>query len=173
MQAWNEVAPEENRLWDAILDWPGHVIVTMRAKQTYEISRDDRGKTTVEKLGMGAIQRDAKEYEFDVVGRMDMDNTLIIEKSRCEAISGKSCAPGSDIAGILREWLGTGSPSRASMMTAIKEVREGLTLDADTAQALAVQNYGCNILELTDDQLAAIPALLQEFSEELKFSIGD
>ena len=166
MMAWNDVQPEENKLWDAILDWPGHMVMTMRAKQTYEINRDERGKVSIEKLGMGAVQRESKEYEFDVVGRMDMDNVIIIEKSRCEEISGKTFAPGSDLAGILRDWLGTGAPSRTSLMAAVKAKREALGMCIDTAQQITIDKCGAEIQSLPDDQLASMPKLMQEFSEQ-------
>src|SRR5690606_25638978 len=61
--------------------------------------------------GLAPIQRDGLEYEFDVVADMDLDNTLIVSKSRCEALSGAVIAkPGEDVAAILKAWLTDGAP---------------------------------------------------------------
>ena len=109
MLAWNDVKPEENRLWDAILDAPLHTIITMRSKTKYEISKNDDGKTSVDKLGLAPIQRADKEYEFDVVGRMETDNTLVVTKSRCSGLSNKAFPrPGKNVSKILIKWLTSG-----------------------------------------------------------------
>jgi len=113
MRAWNDVKPVENRLWAAILDSPCNTIITMRSKTVYDIDKDDKGKLQVEKLGLAPIQRADKEYEMDVVGRMDMDNTMIIEKTRCTALKragGIFKEPGENVAAILRIWLSDGKP---------------------------------------------------------------
>ena len=57
-QAWGKVTPRHNKFINAIADSPIHIIATMRGKDQYEVSKDDRGKTSVQKLGVGAKQRD-------------------------------------------------------------------------------------------------------------------
>ncbi len=43
--------------------------------------------------------RDGIEYEFDVYGEMDQDNTLRITKSRCPKLTGITLAkPGEELA---------------------------------------------------------------------------
>lgn len=60
----------------------------MRGKDQYEVSKDDKGKTSVQKLGVGAKQRDGFEYEFTCTFLIDQktncaevqkDNTHIFE----------------------------------------------------------------------------------------------
>ena len=63
-QAWGKVTPRHDRFIHAIADCPVHVIATMRGKDQYEMNTDDKGKKTVQKLGVGAKQRDGFEYEF-------------------------------------------------------------------------------------------------------------
>lgn len=53
-QAWSKVTPRHNKFINAIADSPIHIIATMRGKDQYEVSKDDRGKTSVQKLGVGA-----------------------------------------------------------------------------------------------------------------------
>lgn len=63
-QAWQKITPRHDRFIHAIADSPMHVIATMRGKDQYEMNKDEKGKTTVQKLGVGAKQRDGFEYEF-------------------------------------------------------------------------------------------------------------
>ena len=63
-QAWGKITPRHDRFIHAIADSPIHVIATMRGKDQYEMNTDEKGKKTVQKLGVGAKQRDGFEYEF-------------------------------------------------------------------------------------------------------------
>lgn len=63
-QAWGKITPRHDRFIHAIADCPMHVIATMRGKDQYEMNVDEKGKKTVQKLGVGAKQRDGFEYEF-------------------------------------------------------------------------------------------------------------
>lgn len=119
--AWREATPVHNKLVDGILDAACHVLVTMRAKTEYVQEKDERtGKTTVRKVGMAPVQRDGLEYEMDIVADLDWDNNLIVTKTRCEALQGYvTKKAGAEFAGIVNEWLGTGSaPQRASRKAA-------------------------------------------------------
>lgn len=87
-QAWGKVTPRHNKFINAIADSPIHIIATMRGKDQYEMTKDDRGKTSVQKLGVGAKQRDGFEYEFTCTFLIDQktncaevqkDNTHIFE----------------------------------------------------------------------------------------------
>lgn len=107
-QAWRELTPQQHALVEAILAHPAHLIGTMRAKTEYEVSRDDKGKATVEKLGTAPIQREGIEYEFDLAGMMDQQNTLHVMKSRCPTVQGAIRKPGADLAAQLLAWLSDG-----------------------------------------------------------------
>lgn len=88
-QSWNKVTPRHQKFINAIADSPIHVIATMRGKDAYEMTKDEKtGKATVQKLGVGARQRDGFEYEFTVTFLIDQktstaetqkDNTHIFE----------------------------------------------------------------------------------------------
>lgn len=106
---WKEMAPIEQRMLDAILGYPGHVIVTLRVKVEYVVEKDDRGKSSPRKVGMKPVQRDQFEYEFDVVGDLDADNTLTISKTRIPGLHGQIIPkPGVDLAMTIRDWLADG-----------------------------------------------------------------
>lgn len=114
--AWRTVTPEHNRLVDAMLQAPIHVIATMRSKMEYVQEKDDRGKTVVRKVGLQPVQRDGLDFEFDVVGDMDSGNTLVISKTRCRALSQAVIhEPGEDnVAKTLKTWLTDGVPASIS-----------------------------------------------------------
>src|SRR5260221_3704877 len=79
----------------------------MRTKTEWILDRDERtGKTMPRKVGLAPVMRDGIEYEFDVCGEMDQENTLIITKSRCPKLTGGVfLKPGREVAEILKEWL--------------------------------------------------------------------
>lgn len=108
--AWGVVTPIYNSIINAIMASPCHVIVTLRAKQDYVQEKDDRGKTVIKKVGMGAEIREGFEYSLDIEGIMDMDHNFVVGKTRCETIDGKVFhKPGKDFADPVKAWLSDGS----------------------------------------------------------------
>ncbi len=105
--AWGDVTPRHNAVIDTIMSSPLHVIGTMRAKQAYDASeKDERGKTIIKKLGLEPVQRSGVEFEFDIIGEMDVDNTMRVTKSRCVELAGKDFRrPGRELAEKIRGWL--------------------------------------------------------------------
>ena len=66
-----KVSPRHDKFINTLANSSIHIIATMRGKDQYEIEKDDRGKTSVKKLGVGAKQRDGFEYEFTVTFSLD------------------------------------------------------------------------------------------------------
>jgi hypothetical protein len=80
--------------------------VTLRAKTDYVQEKDKDGRTVIRKVGLAPIQREGLEYEFDVVGDMDLDNTLAVTKSRCSALNRAVIRePGEALGQTLADWL--------------------------------------------------------------------
>jgi hypothetical protein len=132
---WKDARPMERQLIEALLAYPGHVIVTMRSKTEYVIEENERGRKTPRKIGMKPEQRDGIEYEFDVVGDMDADNTLLIGKTRCSALAGAVIRqPGEQLATTILEWLSGGTPVADTVTYLDRAVAPDLTLES--AQAL-------------------------------------
>ena len=116
MAVWQEATPIHNRLIENIIAAPLHIIATMRSKQEYLIEKDDGGKVSVRKMGLAPIQRDGMEYEFDVWGEMDINNRLIVSKTRCPELNGRVIEkPGAEMAEALCAWLVTTSSSNGTM----------------------------------------------------------
>jgi hypothetical protein len=111
---WKEARPMERAMLDALLAYPGHVIVTMRTKTEYVVDSDERGRKVPRKVGLKPEQRDGIEYEFDIVGDLDQENTLVISKSRAKSLSGLVIRkPDARFAEAVLEWLDAGRPAPA------------------------------------------------------------
>ena len=113
--AWNDASALQNKLVQAILGSSLHIICTVRSKMEYLQEKDEKsGRSSIRKVGMAPVQRDDLPYEFDVFCSMEIDNTLIVDKSRCPALSGAVIArPDARVADILKTWLsGEQAPAR-------------------------------------------------------------
>lgn len=89
-QAWSKVTPRHNRFITALADSEINIIATMRGKDQYEMTKDDRGKITVQKLGVGARQRDGFEYEFTCSFLLDpKTNCAEVEKDNSHLFEGQ------------------------------------------------------------------------------------
>lgn len=117
--AWREVTPLHNRLVEAILQSKAHVIITMRSKTEYVLEDNDRGRKVPRKVGLAPIQRDGLEYEFTVVGELDLEHNLVITKSRCDALDNRVIQrPGAPLARQLLTWLTGAKEAPASAAAA-------------------------------------------------------
>ncbi len=92
-----------------------HIIVTMRVKTEYA-EQEVNGKKKRVKIGLKPIQTEGLEYEFDLVGAMDEDNTLLVDKTRCSQMrQGVYPLPDRQTADIFREWLKGVKPEHAAI----------------------------------------------------------
>jgi hypothetical protein len=130
---WKEVRPDERRMIDALVSFPGHVVVTLRSKTEYVIEEDSRGKKVPRKIGTKPEQREGIEYEFDIVGDLDHDNTLTVVKSRIHTLARQVVPlPGAEFAETILSWLTDGETvptvaeyrARAVKLTTVEELRE-------------------------------------------------
>jgi len=108
--AWRKVSPAHNKLVDAILRCPMHVIATMRSKVEYAMQDNDRGKKEVKKVGLAPVQRSGVDYEFTIVGDIDLQHRMLISKSRADVVPVGEVIdrPGETFARRLRAWLDDG-----------------------------------------------------------------
>ena len=167
---WKSVRPLERKLVDAMLSFPGHLIVTMRTKTEYvlEEGRNRKGKATTvpKKVGTAPIQASGIEYEFDIAGELDLDHTLTISKTRCPQLNGRQISyPNEEFAKELLTWLQFGTPSQETAMQKglrVKEVREKLGLSLENAKALLIHHYGAESpTELSSEQCDAFIELMK------------
>lgn len=112
--AWRDITPRHNRLVEALSACPTHLVVTMRSKMEYVLEqvegKNGRLTTQPKKVGLAPIQREGLEYEFDVVGDIDLDHHWAISKTRCPAFDGAVIEkPGVKFAEEYSAWLHTGA----------------------------------------------------------------
>jgi hypothetical protein len=122
--AWAKLTPKQEELMKFVLTYPGHVIVTMRAKTEYVVEKNEKGKDAPRRVGMAPQQRDNMEFEFDLFGMMDVENALTIEKSRALSVPELRVGqihrkPTKALAEKLLAWLSAGAPEVATPMPAI------------------------------------------------------
>lgn len=95
-QDWAKITPRHQKFIDAIANCKLHVIATMRGKDQYDMSKDANGRTSVQKLGVGAKQRDGFEYEFTCTFNIDQatsmatpqkDNTHIFDEEGAQLLT--------------------------------------------------------------------------------------
>jgi hypothetical protein len=114
---WKEMRPVERNMIEAMLSYPGHVIVTMRSKTEYVVDDDERGKKVPRKVGLRPDQRDGIEFEFDIVGDLDLEHTLVITKTRCSALADAVIRhPDEGLAKRILDWLNAGAEPVASAL---------------------------------------------------------
>lgn len=176
--AWRDVTPAHNHLVDAIIQSPCHIVATMRAKTDFVQEKDERGKTTIRKVGLAPIQRDGLDYEFTVVGDMDLDHVLTITKSRCKAIADKVIKfPGKDVAATLLAWLNDGGepekkpeikPAAAANANAGPGRHEATETDARVAIALKAYENAQDI-----DTVNATKEQVMGMNDEKPFAPAD
>jgi len=104
---WRTGNPIEQDMLDALLTYPGHLIVTMRTKGDYVIEDGPKGKQ-VKKLGVKAVQREGTEYELGLI--LDMvEGTGTVTKTRYAPLEGLSVHhPGEELGQVILEQLGHG-----------------------------------------------------------------
>lgn len=137
---WKVATPAQNDLVEAVQRCEAHVVMCMRAKEQYLVT-EVNGRQDVKKMGLGAIQRDDLEYEFQVVCMLDMEHRLDVGKTRCAALAGRSYQPNHehDFAGVFAGWLASGVElARMADVEAVRLAVRAVT-DADTRKALAAE----------------------------------
>jgi hypothetical protein len=117
---WRDVSPLHAQLVEALCACPMHLIVTMRSKMEYVLDEQvvDGRKTTVpRKVGLAPIQRDGLEYEFDVVGDLDLEHKWYVSKSRPDPFDGAVIErPGRAFGEAYLSWLNTGDAPRPRLV---------------------------------------------------------
>jgi hypothetical protein len=159
---WKAAKPDERELWDALIRCQTHLICTLRTKTEWVVQTDEKtGKKTPQKIGLQAEQRAGLEYEFDVVGDVDLNHVLTCSKTRCSALDGKSFRqPGGNVAAILRGWLNAGDAKTTPTA-------------AQAAQSSAPSTSTPSAEASVDDLVVAVVELLQRHGVELPLGPQD
>jgi hypothetical protein len=110
---WKDGTPMQNDMVEALLAYPGHVVVTMRSQTEWVIQENANGrKEPVAMVGMRAEQRKGIEYEFGVVSRDGHQQPAHASSSLaappCTSRSSTEPDGARDLAKPLLDWLNDG-----------------------------------------------------------------
>lgn len=129
--AWSEGTPLQKKLVDAILDFPGHVIATMRTKTEWLVETTDKGKTKPVRVGLSPEQGKGIEYEFDMLIELTPEHFANIIKDRTGKYQDNTIEkPGEDFGKELINWLGSGEVDQTA------EKLEELRFAIETAESV-------------------------------------
>ena len=80
--AWSEGTPKQRAFIKALLDFKGHLIVTMRSETSWEVTENDKGKKVPVRIGTAPKQGKSIEYEFDMLIQLSQDHSALVLKDR-------------------------------------------------------------------------------------------
>jgi len=106
---WADAGLKFKAVLDAFLNAPVHVICCMRSKMDHVQEKDDRGKTTIKKVGMAPIMRDGIEYDFTTVFDVAIDHCAASSKDRTGLFPNIAQIT-EDHGKRLLEWVNSGAP---------------------------------------------------------------
>jgi hypothetical protein len=107
---WAKVNPKQKRFIDAILNFPGHIIATMRSNTEWVIGQKENGKSAPEKVGLKPEQGKGIEFEFDLLLEMDQKHQATVTKDRTGKFQDEVIdRPGEEFGVTLHDWLSRGN----------------------------------------------------------------
>jgi len=157
-RAWAQGTPLQKQFIEAMLNYPGHIIVTCRSKTEYSIDKNSEGKTEIKKVGLAAVQRQGFEYEFTMAMTMDASHTGYVTKDRTGKFQDKNIKnPGKEFGEQLIAWLNEGAepenqPPKNNANSPQKppvNAQNGANSDENERKKKAAEAIG-NILETVD-----------------------
>jgi hypothetical protein len=154
--AWSEGTPKQRSLINAILNFPGHLIVTMRSKVEWELV-EEKGKKVPKKIGLAPEQGKGIEYEFDMLVEINQEHYATVTKDRTGKYQDEILSkPDEKFGADLFEWLNAGTAPPPPQKTieqqchaAMVEIGNILTSASDSGERF-----------FTDDEMKAVKAKL-------------
>jgi hypothetical protein len=118
--AWSEGTPKQKQLVNAILDFPGHVIATIRSKTAWVESEGKNGKKVMERVGLAPEQGKGIEYEFDMLFEVTTDHVMTVLKDRSGKFQDQIFEkPGETLGAEMVAWLNEGSSAPRPLQPAV------------------------------------------------------
>ena len=125
--AWSEGGPIQRKLINTILNFPGHIIATMRSKTEWQTEKDEKtGKSRPVRIGLTPEQGKGIEYEFDMLIEINPDHIATVLKDRTSKYQDKILdKPGEEFGKSLIDWLNEG----VSVDTVRKQLEKAKTME--------------------------------------------
>jgi len=146
--SWAKVNPKQKRFIDAILNYPGHLIVTMRSKTEWVIGQGKDGKIAPEKLGLAPEQGKGIEYEFDLLVEMNQSHHAAVTKDRTGKFQDETIEkPGEEFGVALYDWLMSGTAVKQETVVQISVAKEKQTVSKSVIKNSVTPNNGDTVLK--------------------------
>lgn len=163
--AWSEGTPKQMSLINAILDFPGHIIATMRVETNWTTVTNEKGKVVPVRVGEAPKQGKGIEYEFDMLMQISPEHDALVIKDRTGKYQDEVIPmPDEEFGKALGEWLkdGNNTCTQKSEQVAKKSVQV-----SDTVEEIEEVNFMPteNIVDLFKEK--CLEAGLQK--KEIKF----
>jgi hypothetical protein len=172
---WSKFTPEHTKFLNAIVQHGTHLITTVRSKQDYALTQNDKGKATPQKMGVAPVQREGFEYELTLMIDMHMDHSAVASKDRTGLFDKTIFVPGEDTGKKLMAWLSTAKVEAApvppdnelkkALFESIKIYRSELGMNPVQLVEFAKQ-CNINMLEATVEQLKELCSRLMDKIEQ-------
>lgn len=121
---WSKLTPLHKQFIDTMLRSSIHVIATMRCKQDWALSADEKGRQRPDKLGLAPIQRDGIDYEFTTVFDVAKDHTCSTSKDRTSIFDGDIFFLDEEVGKKLGDWLNNGEAEPAPVSQLNRNIEE-------------------------------------------------
>jgi AAA domain len=118
-KAWGSLNPSHEKMLNAIKQYNGHVIVTMRGK-LHEITEENERGQKIKKECMGFVQKAGLEYAFDFMLQIDEKNIGHMWGARGKFKDMVIEKPGKDFGKELIDWLNDGEPLKLATQEQIQ-----------------------------------------------------
>jgi len=146
--AWSEGTPLQKKLINALLDYDGHLIATMRAKTDWIAEQASKKPLRV---GLSPEQGKGIEYEFDLLMEISTDHIGEVIKDRTGKFQDKSFTkPGKEFGEQLIAWLNEGEPeppkATKEQITILQTLFKDLNVSDDKIKS-GLNYVGCHVLE--------------------------
>jgi hypothetical protein len=106
---WSSLTPRHQKFIDKILQSTCHVITTVRRKTDYEMTVNDKGKQTPQKVGLKEVTREGFEYELTVNFNLDERHNCTASKDRTGLFMDKPFFTITEETGrLIKEWCESG-----------------------------------------------------------------
>jgi hypothetical protein len=148
---WSEGTRTQRGFIEALLDYDGHLIATMRSRTEWNVDKDEKtGKIKPTRVGLAPVQGKDIEYEFDLLLELSTEHVANVLKDRTGKYQDKIIEkPGEELGKELAAWLSEGAaatPNYAVLWTnqqewVIAQLAEIGTNLHDARAALGVKSF--------------------------------
>lgn len=109
--AWSEGTPKQRMLVDAIHQYPGHLLCSMRSKTEWTTEVGTNGRSAPKRVGLAPEQGKNIEYEFDLLMELSEEHTGRVIKDRSGKFQDRIVTkPDEEFGRELAAWLSDGAP---------------------------------------------------------------